>query len=705
MLAVYKREVKSYFQTVTGCLFIAVNLLILGIYYTAFNLSYGYPYVSYTIQSAIFVFLIVTPILTMRSLAEEKRQKTDQLLLTSPTSIVKIVLGKYLAMVTVFLVPVVILSIYPLILLAFGTIPLLESYVAIAGYFFFGCTCIAIGMFISSLTENQIIASVGTFGILLVSYLMTGIESLISTTGNFVTKILECFNLASRLDNILQGIFDLNGIIYFLSVTFLFLFLTYESIQKRRFSTSTKNLKLSAYSTSMTAIVIAIVVVVNFVVLEVPTKYTQLDATDNKLYELTDQTKKVAENLTDDITIYAIVREDSADTTVAQTLKRYADLSKHIKVVYKDPTVYPNFAADYTSDKITSGSLIVVSEKRSKVIDYSDLYETEVDYQTYQENKTGYDAEGQITSALDYVTSDSMPKMYVISGHNEAQLSTSFQSAVAKENIDTEDLNLMNVDAVPEDAAGIFIFSPTKDFSDDDTAKIKEYLKNGGKAVILSSYSEENLTNFDSIMKEYGVTLVDGIVVENDQQRYYQTPFLLLPNIESSELTSSISSQNRYIFIPYAQGLQIDENLRDGLSVEKLLTTSDSAYSKVNMNNAQSYDKEDGDIDGPFTLGVYVEDTSNADNTTQILYFTSENMLSDDADNSVGGSNSELVMNGISKMIDHETSVSVPVKKLDTQNLTIARSNIALVSMIVTMLLPLAFLILGIVVWVRRRKR
>lgn len=705
MTAIFKREFKAFFQSVTGCLFIAVNLLFLGIYFTAFNLSYGYAYISYAISSAMFIFLIMTPILTMRILAEERKQKTDQMLLTSPTSIPKIVLGKYFSMVGIFLIPVVILSFYPLILSAFGTVPFGESYVAVLGYLLFGCACIAIGLFVSSLTESQIIAAVVTFAILLLSYLMAGISSLISNSGNLVTKVLSCLDMGAKLTNLMQGVLDLNSVVYFLTVIVLFLFLTYESIQKRRYSVSAKTIKLTAYSNTMIVVVLAIAVAVNFVVSEIPESTTKIDVTNEQIYSITDQTKELAAGLKEDVTIYVLAKEDDSDSTVAQTLSKYADLSKHISVVYKDPTVNPNFAAEYDAADATAGSLIVTGQKRSKVVPYADLYQTEIDYQTYQQNTTGYDAEGQITSAIAYVTSDDMPKLYCISGHNEADLSTALKSGISKENIETETINLLNYEAIPEDASAICILSPTVDFSEDDTKKVTDYLAKGGKALILSSYSEETLTNFNSIMANYGVTLVDGLVVEGDQQQYYQNPFYLLPTVSlGNDITASIADQQRRVFMPYAQGMQVEENPREGVTVTKLLQTSESSYAKKDVSENADIKQEMGDVSGPFALGVYAKETVD-NGETQIVYFTTENMLNESIDQTVSGSNSEMVLNALSMMVDHEVSVSIPAKSYEQSTITIPRGTMAMLSLLTTVLLPLAFLALGFVIWIRRRRK
>ena len=178
MTAVYKRELRTYFQSMTGPVFIAFLLAFTGIYFVAYNLSAGYPYFSYTLSGSLIVFLVGIPLITMRSFSEERRSRTDQLLLTAPVSLFRIVMGKYFAMITVIAIPNVIFCIYPLIIRSQGTAYLTVDYISIFVFFLLGCVYAAIGMFISALTESQMIAFISTFGILLVLYLWDGILSL-----------------------------------------------------------------------------------------------------------------------------------------------------------------------------------------------------------------------------------------------------------------------------------------------------------------------------------------------------------------------------------------------------------------------------------------------------------------------------------------------------------------------------------------------
>ena len=163
MTAIYKRELKSYLTSMVGYLFIFFILVLTGIYFSAYQLSAAYPKFEYTLSAITFAFLIGVPILTMRVLAEERKQKTDQLLLTAPVSVSGIVIGKYLALVTVFAVPMAVMCTYPLIMSRFGTVEFASAYTAVLGFFLLGCANIAIGVFMSALTESQVIAAVLTF--------------------------------------------------------------------------------------------------------------------------------------------------------------------------------------------------------------------------------------------------------------------------------------------------------------------------------------------------------------------------------------------------------------------------------------------------------------------------------------------------------------------------------------------------------------
>lgn len=288
MLAIYKREVKSYFQSMVGCVFVAFLVAFTGIYFTAYNLTAGYPYFSYTLSGSLIVFIVGIPLITMKSFAEDRKNKTDQLLLTAPVSLTKVVLGKYLAMVTVVVIPNLIFCLYPLLIRLNGTAYLKVDYISIGVFFLLGCVFTAIGMFMSALTESQIIAFISTFGVLLVLYLWNGLLGFLPSDGlscmiglllflslavfylwhmtsnwvlcavseavavigcvgtylakssvfeNLLTKLLGNLALADVFTGITENhIVNMSGIMLYLSIIVVFIVLTIQAIQKRRWS-------------------------------------------------------------------------------------------------------------------------------------------------------------------------------------------------------------------------------------------------------------------------------------------------------------------------------------------------------------------------------------------------------------------------------------------------------------------------------------
>lgn len=707
MLAIYKRELKAYFRSFIGFLFIAVTLFFIGLYFSVGNLMNGYPYFSYVVSSVTFFFLISVPVLTMRILAEEKRSKTDQLILTAPVSVGSIVLGKFLALVTIFVIPVGISCAYPLLMSRYGTVPLGECYLAILAYFLFGMTAIAIGLLISSVTESQVIAAVLTFAVLFLGYMMDSLCSIISSTGNLLTTILSCFDLYTPFLELLNGTFNVKAVVYFLSVTGLVLFLTVQSIQKRRYSVSVKNFSFSAYSTGMIALAVAVVVVLNIILGEMPVSWTAIDLTHEKLYSLTDQTKEYVKNMQEDVTIYVLVNEDSRDTTLGQTLQRYDDLSEHIAVEYVDPTVNPMFHTQYTDSNISMNSLIVVSDKRSKVINYNNIYagSTDFDYTTYSYSSTttGYDGEGQITSALDYVLSDDMPKIYMTEGHDELTLSSTFTAALEKENVEYDTINLMDYDTIPADAACLFINGAMSDFSTDDKDKVLAYLEQGGKVVLVTGYTDQATPNLDEMVAYMGLTVVDGLVVEQNQDNFYRSPYYILP-IQSADTYTANLYGKRHIFAPYVQGIRIEKEEAEDMTYSTFLSTSDSAFAKQGVQSMQDFNKGENDIDGPFAIGVEAVKTLEAGEATMVVY-GSEQIFTDDANSIVSGANLTLFTNTVSGFVKHESSVSIPVKSYEVSTLTVTQLHVLIWTLLTTIVLPMGLLITGFVIWFRRRKR
>ena len=706
MNAIYKREVKSYFHSFIGWLFLAAMLLMMGIYFTFYNILNGYPNISYVLQGVVFLFLFAFPILTMRSFAEERKLKTDQLILTAPISIGKIVLGKYLALLTVFVIPIVVASIAIVVLSFFGDFQVGVSFTALFGFFLYGALGLAIGIFVSSLTESIVISAVLTFIVLFLGYVMPGICSMASPTGNMLTKILSAFDTISRFDRMLIGSFYVPSAVYFLSLSLLFLFFTVQSIEKRRYSISGSGWKPYAFQYGMTVTTIALTVIVNILVGHLPERMISFDVTSNRLYTLTEDTKDFVAGLTEDITIYALVNEEYKDNNLDTTLRKIEDLSDNVKVIYVDPATNPRFYANYTETEPSSNSLIVTGPARSRVIDYNDIYAYEY-YSYYEYQITGYDGEGQIIAAMTYVATDDMPKIYVIDGHEELALEGEFSQTIQKKNIAYETLSLLQTDAIPEDAQAIIINAPVRDYSEDDVDKILAYLEKGGNMILITAWTDEALPNFERLLDYYGVSLTDGIILESDKDKYYaEIPYFLFPQIAYDEITESVYETS--VFMPYAQGFLYDEAASNDVLYTLLLSSSANSYSKAyqdaDFEIMTDFKKAQGDKEGPFAMALKASKPTESGMASNAVFVASELFFTQDADSIVPGNNVKFFGGMIDAFVEHKSSILIPVKYYSTA-LSFTTNAVTIVGTLSILAIPVSCLIVGFVIWWRRRKK
>jgi ABC-2 type transport system permease protein len=232
MAAIFWKEVKSYFYSPMAYILIGLFILLTSIFFLPF-LMYGYGEFNSTLSTMGFILLVIVPVLTMRILAEDRKNGTEVLLITSPASVTSIVVGKFLAVYFVFLIMTVITFIYPIVQLSFGarfTVQLIGGYI---GFLLLGATYIAVGIFASSLTENQVVAVIISYASLLIMWLASSLTSIV---GGFAAKVLGWFSILSRYEDFNRGILGLSPVVYYLSFTAVFLFLTVRVIEKRRWS-------------------------------------------------------------------------------------------------------------------------------------------------------------------------------------------------------------------------------------------------------------------------------------------------------------------------------------------------------------------------------------------------------------------------------------------------------------------------------------
>jgi len=482
-------------------------------------------------------------------------------------------------------------------------------------------------------------------------------------------------------------------------------------MDKKEFKT--KSFRAGGYTVAAACILLVILIIINVLVSSLPSTATQYDISTNRLFTLSDQTKTIASTIDRDITIYWLVRPGKEDTSLQTLLDRYKALSKFIHVERIDPDVYPYFAAQYTDADVTDNCMIVVSEGPngtiSKFIDSSDLYE--YDYLLYMYSgdlDADFAGEGIITGAIDFVINGTYSKMYALVGHGETELPAKYKIALNNDNIELDQLSLLSYDMIPEDCNGLLISVPQSDITDVEADMILDYLKQGGKMLLVTSPSEngEKFPNLMKVMANYGCGLVDGILLELESGSYVQNPLYLLPDIEMHTVTQPLKENNYFVMLPLSQGIAVEEPDRDTLSIDKLLLTSENCISKADAFNMTTPEFEEGDTLGPFPVAVSITDIIDTDEnvTTQIFWCSSKYLLDENTSQRVSGGNQDLFVNAANWMSGHSLNITIQSKHFTNDYLTIPDNTATVLTVIFAVVVPLIALLLGIFVWVRRRK-
>ena len=705
MTAVLLKELRSYFKSLFGWIFLAVFTFFEGAYFVANNINYGSPYISDSLNPLVIVLIFILPLLTMRILAEEKRQKTDQFLITAPIPLSAVIIGKFLALCAIMFLATLICTVGVGIMAIYGTIPVLETFVSLGGFFLFGCQCIAIGMFLSSITEHQFLAAIFTYTVYIFTLIVPGFCKYIFGGEKVITKILSITDIYAPFDGMLSGVLVLTDILYMISVIAIFLILAYKVFAKNSVQLSAMGKNRFFLSNLLPFVIIAAIIGANIGCSYIPTKYTEFDITKNGWYKITDESKAVLDTLTEDVTIYVISSEEDVDNTVKHYINSYDSYSKHVRVVYKPTSEYPEFAANFTDSALYYSSLIITMGDQYRVLDYYDMFEYTYDY-SYNPNITGIDVEGQITAAISsMIHGENQVKIYCLSGHDELAVPSYVTDSLTKVGYTFEELYLYGK-AVPDDCDILVINGPRSDLDTLDINSLKTYVNNGGKIFMTTDTEDSKCTNYDDFIKWIGVEVTEGTVLEADY-RYMLTAddptwILAVPEYSSPYTISD----NKMNILCYARGLKYDsENIPADTAITDIFVSSNSAYAKSIMSQ-QSIKKEDGDEEGSFPLGVYIsKSNSETGATADIVIIGSGAFLYDQIDNIVSHGNSDLFVDAAKKLVDNSLVTTIPVKQLNYDQIVVSMSMVLFYVAVYCVVAPLAFIIAGFVILIIRRRK
>ncbi len=488
-----------------------------------------------------------------------------------------------------------------------------------------------------------------------------------------------------------------------------------------------KRTRIGTYTFTISLILLAVLVTVNLLVAAIPKSLTVFDTSANKLYTISESSEDYVGAVNEDVTFNWICPNGVEDPMLKIFLEKYTGLNSHMKLnildPIKDPTVLNKYISN-TDTQPTEYSLVIESAKRFEIVDYNSLfyyfnqylsdnygltdpvpYEFYAYYNQYyaQAEYYGYTTEtyfygdDTITKAVEYVTLEKIPHVYIVEGHGEAAFSDSLLQLISNNNIEYETLNTITSSSVPDDASCIVIYAPRTDISSTEAQMIGSYLEAGGNMLLITSDDNTGMQNILSLVEPYGVSAVPGMVYDENTSYYKTTQYNLVPDVNTSHNVTSPAASSYTMIMPEAHGIKIAENTGSA-TVSELFTTSESAYSMVGDMKSDA---------GSLALGVAIENETEG-GATRIVWYSSSDAFTDETAASVSYGNYYYFFYTLFWMNETYISalsdvVGVPTTEPLLDGLT-ATSTIVW-TVIFAAVIPLTVIIWGLVIWLRRRAR
>ena len=483
----------------------------------------------------------------------------------------------------------------------------------------------------------------------------------------------------------------------------------------------TSGTRNGSYSVGLTVVVIAIVIVLNLVIGQLPESLRNLDVSSTRIYEISDTTTDLLDSLDEDVDMTVLAVRDDTDDRITTFLSKYEALSDHINIEWVDPVLHPSALIEYD----TSENTIVISCEatgKSTTVSFDDILVPDM-YSYYYYGSTDYtefDGEGQLTSAVNYVTSDVEKTIYQTTGHGEGTLSTTITDLMDQNNYNLSEINLLMNTSIPEDCDLLLMYEPATDLSDDETEMLRNYLADGGKVMILlGDTNATELPNLEAVLEEYGMKAADGYIA--DPQRCYQgNYYYIFPELSvSGDMADGISSE--MVLLTNTHGMNLIDPARDTITTTGFMSSSDGAYAVTETAQQQGDytlgavaeetvsspdDDEDTDSSGEDAEEASDDSSSDAESdevTSRLTVISAGSMIdSQITDTFTQLENTKVFMNAVTANFDGVQNISVEPKSLQVEYNTVQYAG--LFSLLVIFGIPAAVLIGGFVVWFRRRK-
>ena len=711
MKAVYLKELTTYFKGPLGYVCLGIYYLFGGQFLLTQMMS-GTNNVSALFSNFYIVVLLTLPLYTMKLMAEEKRMRTDQGLLTAPVRLYEIVWGKFLAAYTLYMLGILVTVVYG-VLLARLSSPTISIFIGnFLGIALLGAALIAIGLFISSLTESQMLAAIGTFAAMMLIIFLDSISSLLPTGLSAVADVLGKLSFSSRYYNFTAGIVRIPDILFFISVTFLFNFLTVQVLDRGRWVSSRKIRNASAAGALTIGVLIA-VILVNTVVGLLCERMPSLDLTENKIYALSEDSRDLLRELNKNVRIIVCYDEDSLRSSeygrqTDELLHQYENTSSMVQVQFADLLKEPEISQQYSDYGVKQGSILICSDQRTKAITLDDCITQEQDASGYGYSVSS-DAEQELTAAIAYVTEDSVVEVSVLTGHNEEGCED-ILNYLNENNYSVQTQNIATEEISP-DAVEVFLFAPMTDFSQKELAKLDRFLDNDGNfgktLVYVASYDQPELPNLEAFLAEWGMQVGSGLIVEQDSKNIYDGQgFMFCADFTEDAGTWLANVKNPSLpFIGYyCRPISCLWNEKNNRTAKELVMSpgttvlyeSNDGKTTIGADQAKSY--------GLAAIGERIKYQGTEERTSQVVVFGSNAMFSSNASVSTNFNNKDFTVELLNSLSGKENSISIPSVSFNAPSLNLTSEIYRNTMIILGILLPAAMAVAGVLVALRRSK-
>ncbi len=447
------------------------------------------------------------------------------------------------------------------------------------------------------------------------------------------------------------------------------------------------------YQTGLRSVIICtlavvLVIGINMLLGLVPTKIANIDVSTEKVYSISQETEDMIGELEKDVDIYYVCEEGSEYHNTEVVLNLYADAGKHLNIEKIDPAMQPTFVAQYAQGAtLEDNSLIIVCGEKRQIIQYSDYYTSNT-----------FVLEDVLNSAIGYVTNDNLMVAYALSGHDEQTIHSSTESYMGLDGFELRELNLLDEGSVPSDASLVIINGIKKDITHTEATSLVDYLKKGGKLLLVTDYTTSSMNNLECVTSYFGAALGEGLIMEGDSSRYADdNPAYIYPTIYDGDYT--ITKGINYLLLPNLKPITINEEM-DDVEVDVLLETSESSYSMV----SNIFTNETLTTEGPFAVGAtFTKGEDGQDG--KMIWITSKYVSDVTVSESAGGGNITFFLNSICWLGNDQDVASVHSKKISTQYLTIRDDQVATWRIVLIVLIPALALLAGVFVCIRRKRR